>query len=58
MARRNSMENFILQLLGIISVTIVAAILATRDYEEEATKLEIIGIIIVFFPWNKLIELI
>mgnify|MGYP004485985021 FL=1 len=58
MARRNSMENFILQLLGIISVTIVAAILATRDYEEEATKLEIIGIIIVFFPWNKLFELI
>ena len=52
------MENFILQLLGIISVTIVAAILATRDYEEEATKLEIIGIIIVYFPWNKLFELI
>ena len=58
MARRNSMEYFILQLLGIISVTIVAAILATRDYEEEATKLEIIGILIVFFPWNKLFELI
>ena len=58
MARRNSMENFILQLLGIISVTIVAAILATRDYEEEATKLEIIGIIIVFFPWDKLFKLI
>ena len=52
------MENFILQLLGILSVTIVAAILATRDYEEEATKLEIICIIIVFFPWNKFFELI
>ena len=51
------MENYILKAVGIVCVTIVSGILAWRDYEDEAKYLEIIGITIIFIPWDKIFYL-
>ena len=53
MARRDKMENYILKAVGIVCVTIISGILAWKDYEDEAKYLEIIGIAIIFIPWDK-----
>ena len=52
------MENYILKAVGIVCVTIISGILAWRDYEDEAKYLEIIGITIIFIPWDKFFYLL
>lgn len=52
------MEFIILKIIAVICVAIVAGIMAWQDKEEAAWGVLISGLIIIFIPWDKLIDLI
>lgn len=51
------MENVILKIVACICVTIVAGIMAWREEEEVAGVVFLFGLVVIFVPWDKVIEL-
>ena len=52
------MEIIILKIVACVCVTIVAGIMAWRDDEDEAVALLVLGLAMIFIPWDKVIELL
>ncbi len=52
------MENVILKIVACICVTIVAGIMAWRYEEEAAVAIFLFGLVVIFVPWDKVIELL
>ena len=52
------MEFIILKIIGVICVAIVAGIMAWQEETDMAFLTLLCGLIIIFIPWDKLIDLI
>ena len=52
------MEIIVLKIVACICVTIVAGIIAWRDEPGIAYGLLLLGLVVIFVPWDKLIELL
>ena len=57
MAERKNMEIIILKVIACVCVTIIAGIMAWRDEEDRAVTLMLLGLALIFIPWDKVIEL-
>ena len=51
------MEIIVLKIVACVCVTIVAGIIAWRDDEDAALTLLLLGLLVIFIPWDKVIEL-
>ncbi len=52
------MGIIVLKIVACVCVTTVAGILAWRNEEEAALVLMLLGLAIIFIPWDKVIELL
>ena len=51
------MEIIVLKIIACICVTIIAGIMAWRAEEDRAVTLMLLGLALIFIPWDKVIEL-
>ena len=51
------METIILKIVACICLAVVAGIIAWRDEEDAAVALLLLGLVVIFVPWDKVIEL-
>lgn len=52
------MEIIVLKIVACICVTIVAGIMAWQDEPGAAYGLLLLGLVVIFVPWDKVIELL
>lgn len=51
------MNELIQKIVAIMCITVVAAIMAFREEPDYAIGIMLVGLVIVFVPWDKIIEL-